>query len=49
MSRRPTIRCLLRFGAPHMTSIARWATDLRVREIPGGHWLPRQKPDVIAR
>lgn len=36
-------------GPALQTSIARWAADLRVREIPGGHWLPRQKPDVIAR
>lgn len=36
-------------GTALQTSIARWASDLRVREIPGGHWLPRQKPDVVAR
>ncbi|MCW0212277.1 MAG: SDR family oxidoreductase [Pseudonocardia sp.] len=31
------------------TSIAPYVDDLRVRTVPGGHWLPRERPDVIAR
>ncbi|GAA2787344.1 SDR family oxidoreductase [Crossiella cryophila] len=31
------------------TDIARWVSDLRVRRIAGGHWLPRSRPEVIAR
>jgi pimeloyl-ACP methyl ester carboxylesterase len=34
----------LQIGAP-----APWASDLRVREIPGGHWVISARPDVIAR
>ncbi len=31
------------------TDIADHVDDLRVRRIPGGHWLPRTRPAVIAR
>jgi pimeloyl-ACP methyl ester carboxylesterase len=34
----------LQTGAP-----APWASDLRVREIAGGHWVIGTRPDVIAR
>jgi pimeloyl-ACP methyl ester carboxylesterase len=34
----------LQIGAP-----APWASDLRVREIAGGHWVIGTQPDVIAR
>jgi NAD(P)-dependent dehydrogenase (short-subunit alcohol dehydrogenase family)/pimeloyl-ACP methyl ester carboxylesterase len=36
-------------SVPAQTQIERWVPDLRVRRIPGGHWLPRSKPDVVAR
>jgi NAD(P)-dependent dehydrogenase (short-subunit alcohol dehydrogenase family)/pimeloyl-ACP methyl ester carboxylesterase len=36
-------------GAPMQTDIGRWVSDLRVRRLPGGHWLPRSRPEVIAR
>ena len=31
------------------TEIDEYASDLRVRHIAGGHWVPRTRPDVIAR
>ncbi|WP_027928611.1 alpha/beta fold hydrolase [Amycolatopsis thermoflava] len=31
------------------TDVARWAPRLWVRRLPGGHWIPRERPDVIAR
>lgn len=31
------------------TSAAEFATDLRVRYLPGGHWMVRRRPAVIAR
>jgi NAD(P)-dependent dehydrogenase (short-subunit alcohol dehydrogenase family) len=35
--------------APLQTDIGRWVSDLRVRRLPGGHWIPRERPEVIAR
>ncbi len=29
--------------------LARWTDTPRVRRLPGGHWLPRSRPDVVAR
>ncbi|MFC5995905.1 SDR family oxidoreductase [Pseudonocardia hispaniensis] len=34
---------------PAQTQIEPFAADLRVRRIPGGHWLPRTHPHVVAR
>lgn len=34
---------------PLQTEIDEFASDLRVRHIPGGHWVPRSRPEVIAR
>jgi NAD(P)-dependent dehydrogenase (short-subunit alcohol dehydrogenase family)/pimeloyl-ACP methyl ester carboxylesterase len=31
------------------TDVQRWVRNLAVRVLPGGHWLPRTKPDVVAR
>ncbi|MDQ3760279.1 MAG: SDR family oxidoreductase [Actinomycetota bacterium] len=31
------------------TDIERWAPNLAVRELPGGHWLPRTHPHTVAR
>ena len=31
------------------TDVQQWARNLAVRVLPGGHWLPRTKPDVVAR
>ncbi|MBP2479028.1 NAD(P)-dependent dehydrogenase (short-subunit alcohol dehydrogenase family)/pimeloyl-ACP methyl ester carboxylesterase [Crossiella equi] len=36
-------------GAPVQASASRWVGDLRLRRIAGGHWLPRSRPEVIAR
>lgn len=36
-------------SAPLQTDIARWAPDLRVRRVPGGHWLPSTRPQLVAR
>ncbi|WP_181772035.1 SDR family oxidoreductase [Amycolatopsis pittospori] len=33
---------------PLQTEVDRWAPDLRVRRIVGTHWVPREKPQVIA-
>jgi NAD(P)-dependent dehydrogenase (short-subunit alcohol dehydrogenase family)/pimeloyl-ACP methyl ester carboxylesterase len=34
---------------PLQTDIGDWTNEARVRRIPGGHWLPRSRPDVVAR
>ncbi|MDQ5854742.1 MAG: SDR family oxidoreductase, partial [Actinomycetota bacterium] len=34
---------------PVQTDVQRWVRNLAVRVLPGGHWLPRTKPDVVAR
>jgi NAD(P)-dependent dehydrogenase (short-subunit alcohol dehydrogenase family)/pimeloyl-ACP methyl ester carboxylesterase len=34
---------------PMQTDIGDFVTDLRVRRLPGPHWLPRTRPEVIAR
>lgn len=31
------------------TEIEQWVPNLMVRELPGGHWLPRTHPQVVAR
>ena len=31
------------------TDIGRWVPNLAVRELPGGHWLPRTHPHTVAR
>ena len=31
------------------TDIGRWASNLAVRELPAGHWLPRTHPHTVAR
>jgi NAD(P)-dependent dehydrogenase (short-subunit alcohol dehydrogenase family)/pimeloyl-ACP methyl ester carboxylesterase len=31
------------------TEVQWWVGNLAVRVLPGGHWLPRTKPDVVAR
>jgi NAD(P)-dependent dehydrogenase (short-subunit alcohol dehydrogenase family)/pimeloyl-ACP methyl ester carboxylesterase len=31
------------------SDIADWVDEPRVRRIPGGHWLPRSRPAVVAR
>ncbi len=31
------------------TDIGRWVPDLRVRQVSGGHWLPRTRPGTVAR
>ncbi len=31
------------------TDIGRWVSNLAVREVPGGHWLPRTHPHAVAR
>ncbi|MGH3866250.1 MAG: SDR family oxidoreductase [Pseudonocardiaceae bacterium] len=31
------------------TDIGRWVPNLAVRELPGGHWLPRSHPHIVAR
>jgi NAD(P)-dependent dehydrogenase (short-subunit alcohol dehydrogenase family)/pimeloyl-ACP methyl ester carboxylesterase len=31
------------------TDIRRWVLNLAVRELPGGHWLPRSHPHTVAR
>lgn len=38
------------FVSPSLqTEVGRWVAELRVRRLPGGHWLPRSRPDLIAR
>lgn len=34
---------------PMQTDVGAFVPDLRVRRIPGGHWVPRSRPDVVAR
>lgn len=36
-------------GVPMQTGISRWVPDLRVHEVPDGHWLPRSQPRLIAQ
>lgn len=36
-------------STPLQTGIERWVPDLRVRVIPGTHWVARERPAVIAR
>ncbi|HEX6403997.1 MAG TPA: SDR family oxidoreductase [Pseudonocardiaceae bacterium] len=31
------------------TEIQRWVSNLAVRELPAGHWLPRTRPHTVAR
>ena len=40
-----------RFVTPALQTadLAAWVTQPWVRTIPGGHWLPRARPDVVAR
>ena len=39
-----------RYVTPAMaTDVAAYAPDLRVRRLPGGHWVVRTRPDVVAR
>jgi len=35
--------------APLQTDIARWAPNLGVRVVRGGHWMPRNDPGLVAR
>lgn len=30
------------------TAVAGWVDDLVVHELPGGHWIPRSRPGVVA-
>ncbi len=34
---------------PLQTDLGRWVQQLRVRRLPGGHWLPRTRPGAVAR
>jgi NAD(P)-dependent dehydrogenase (short-subunit alcohol dehydrogenase family)/pimeloyl-ACP methyl ester carboxylesterase len=34
---------------PLQSDIGGWTNEPRVRRIPGGHWLPRTRPAVVAR
>jgi pimeloyl-ACP methyl ester carboxylesterase len=34
---------------PLQTDVARWAPNLSVRVVRGGHWLPRNDPGLVAR
>nr|WP_020421320.1 alpha/beta fold hydrolase [Amycolatopsis sp. ATCC 39116] len=48
------VQVLAPLGDPYVTpalqtDVARWAPRLWVRRLPGGHWIPRERPDVIAR
>ncbi|HEY1968357.1 MAG TPA: SDR family oxidoreductase [Pseudonocardia sp.] len=31
------------------SDVASWTTEPRLRRIPAGHWLPRSRPEVVAR
>ncbi|MGH3912681.1 MAG: SDR family oxidoreductase [Pseudonocardiaceae bacterium] len=31
------------------TDISQWVPNLAVRVLPGGHWLPRTHPEIVAR
>lgn len=38
------------FVLPSVQATAsRWATDVRVEVVEGGHWLPRSQPSLVAR
>lgn len=38
------------FVLPSVQAAAsRWATDVRVEVVEGGHWLPRSEPSLVAR
>ena len=38
------------FVSPPLQAAAQqWTGDLRIRRLPGGHWLPRTRPEVVAR
>ncbi|MQA10705.1 MAG: SDR family oxidoreductase [Pseudonocardiaceae bacterium] len=34
--------------APLQADVGRWAQDVRVRRMRGGHWLPRSRPAAVA-
>ena len=34
---------------PLQTDIARWAPNLTVKVVRGGHWMPRNDPGLVAR
>jgi NAD(P)-dependent dehydrogenase (short-subunit alcohol dehydrogenase family)/pimeloyl-ACP methyl ester carboxylesterase len=34
---------------PLQTEIERWAPDLRSRLLTGGHWITRERPELVAR
>jgi pimeloyl-ACP methyl ester carboxylesterase len=34
---------------PLQTDVSRWAPDLSVQVVRGGHWLPRNDPGLVAR
>ncbi|GDY29568.1 alpha/beta fold hydrolase [Gandjariella thermophila] len=36
-------------SVPMQTDIRRWASNLTVRTVRGGHWLPRSQPELVAR
>ncbi|GAA2794159.1 SDR family oxidoreductase [Saccharopolyspora taberi] len=36
-------------STPLQTAARQWTGDLRFRRLPGGHWLPRTRPEVVAR
>ncbi|PRX50210.1 short-subunit dehydrogenase [Prauserella shujinwangii] len=36
-------------SVPLQTDIGRWVPDLRVRRVPGTHWMPRADPARVAR
>jgi NAD(P)-dependent dehydrogenase (short-subunit alcohol dehydrogenase family)/pimeloyl-ACP methyl ester carboxylesterase len=36
-------------SGPLQSDIGGWTNEPRVRRIPGGHWLPRTRPAVVAR
>ncbi|SFS81936.1 SDR family oxidoreductase [Saccharopolyspora flava] len=36
-------------SAPLQTEVDALAENLRVRHLPGGHWLPRSRPELVAR
>ncbi|TWF95991.1 SDR family oxidoreductase [Saccharopolyspora dendranthemae] len=36
-------------STPLQAEIEDLASDLRVRRLPGGHWLPRSRPELVAR
>ncbi|WP_433868569.1 alpha/beta fold hydrolase [Saccharopolyspora sp. CA-218241] len=35
-------------SAPVQTEIEPWVPDLRISRVPGGHWLPRSRPALVA-